>query len=102
MPCGWSEPGAAQRPIEGGVLTSGRTVDQVTEVNSNGDRMTYPVIEFADREERTHRFENEVGGGGVAGIQEKVRQVFKVPTSTATPSGGSPPPEPSRSTPTPP
>lgn len=68
----------AQRPIEGGVLTTGRVVDQVTKVDSEGDRATYPVIEFTDRQERTHRFENEIGGGGVGGIQGRIGQVVTV------------------------
>ncbi len=68
----------AQRPIQGGVLTTGRIVDQVTKVDSEGDRATYPVIEFTDRQERTHRFENEIGGSGVGGVQGSVGQVVKV------------------------
>lgn len=68
----------AQRPIEGGVLTTGRIVDQVTKVDAEGDRATYPVIEFTDRQERTHRFESEFGGAGVGGIQGRIGQVVEV------------------------
>ncbi len=67
----------AQRPIDGGVVTLGRIVDQVTKTDSEGGRSTYPVIEFTDHRERTHRFENEIGGSGF-GVEGKIGQVVKV------------------------
>ncbi len=56
---------STQRPIEGGIVTTGRIVDQLTRTDSDGEEMTFPVIEFTDEHERAHRFENEIGGGGV-------------------------------------
>lgn len=67
---------SAQRPIEGGVLTTGQIVDQVTRFDSQGTRMTFPVIEFTDLQEQTHQFESEIGGGG--GVQGTIGQVVKV------------------------
>ncbi len=66
-----------QRPIEGGVVTTGRIVDHVTKTNSDNSRSTYPVIKFTDRYERTHRFENEIGGSGF-GVEGRIGQVVKV------------------------
>jgi hypothetical protein len=43
----------------------------------NNSESTYPVIEFTDRYERTHRFENKIGGSGF-GIDGKIGQVVKV------------------------
>ena len=60
---------STQRPIEGGIVTTGRIVDQVTRTDSDGEEMTFPVIEFTDKNERAHRFENKIGGGGVGGLQ---------------------------------
>ena len=69
---------STQRPIEGGIVTTGRIVDQVTRTDSDGEEMTFPVVEFTDERERAHRFENEIGGGGVGGVQGTIGQVVKV------------------------
>ena len=65
-----------QRPIEGGIITAGTVVDHVTETDEDG-KFTYPVIEFTDRYERTHRFQNKIGGTG-SGVEGKIGQVVKV------------------------
>ncbi len=67
-----------QQPIEGGIIPTGRVVDQVTKTSSNNETTTFPVIEFTDENERAHRFENEIGGGGVIGVQGTIGQVVKV------------------------
>jgi len=67
-----------ERPIEGGIITTGRIVDQVTRTYSNDEKSTFPVIEFTDENERAHRFENEIGGGGVIGVQGTIGKVVKV------------------------
>lgn len=66
-----------QRPIEGGIVTTGRVVDHVTKLDSDHSKSTYPVIEFTDRYERTHRFENKIGGSGL-GVEGKIGQVVEV------------------------
>jgi len=68
----------SQQPIEGGVTTTGRVVDQVvrTRTDSDGNRRTdsYPIIEFSDQRERKHRFETNVSGfGGETGDVVQVR-----------------------------
>lgn len=69
---------STQRPIEGGIVTTGQIVDQVTRTDSDGEEMKFPVVEFTDERERAHRFENEIGGGGVGGVQGTIGQVVKV------------------------
>ena len=66
-----------ERPIEGGIITTGTIVQHVTRTDSNDSESTYPVIEFTDRYERTHRFENKIGGSGF-GIDGKIGQAVKV------------------------
>jgi len=66
-----------QRPIEGGIITTGTIVEHVTRTDSDNSKSTYPVIEFTDRSERTHRFENKIGGSGF-GAEGRIGQVVKV------------------------
>jgi len=66
-----------QRPIKGGVVTTGTIVDQITKRDSDNSRSTYPVIEFTDQNERLHRFQSEIGGHGM-GIEGKIGQIVKV------------------------
>ncbi len=58
----------AQQPIKGGVVTDGRIVGQAVRESTGsgtaGETDNYPIIEFRDRRERTHRFESRVTGTG--------------------------------------
>ena len=55
------------KPIDDGVVTTGRIVAQVTKYDDEGNRWEFPVIEFTDRREQTHKFEAQVTGTGAKG-----------------------------------
>jgi Protein of unknown function (DUF3592) len=63
------------KPIGGGVVTTGRIVDQVTKYDDGGNRWEFPVIEFTDRRSQVHRFETELTG---TGGKDKVGRAVKV------------------------
>ena len=63
------------KPIAGGVDTTGRIVAHVTRYDNEGNRWEFPVIEFTDRREQLHRFEEDVTGTGAKG---EVGRVVKV------------------------
>lgn len=63
------------RPMAGGVVTTGRIVAHVTKYDDGGNRWEFPVIEFSDRRERTHRFEAESTGTGAKGTIGRVVEV---------------------------
>jgi len=67
----------SQQPIGGGVLTTGHIVEEVVEESSDSDGRTrtvvFPIIEFTDRREHTHRFRGQLSGVGTVGDAVRVR-----------------------------
>ncbi len=64
----------AQRPIRGGVLTTGRIVEIKEVRNPQGGRPDrFPVIEYSGPGERSHRFVLEFTGVGSVGQTVPVR-----------------------------
>lgn len=76
---------SSQRPIKGGVVTTGRIVGHFSRTGEGNTNSKFPIIEFTDQEERVHRFESELGGSG-GGIEGEVGQAVQVRYDPANPS----------------